>query len=60
MADPNDLMAPEDLKDLTLPLMEEIMNTYISGKFKKPIIEAYFGTGHPANHVRMFSSTLLL
>ncbi|XP_074326888.1 uncharacterized protein LOC141664832 [Apium graveolens] len=57
---PFELLPIGDPDDPTPPFTAEIMNTHITRKFKMPTINAYDGTGDPANHVRTFSNALLL
>ncbi|KAL8092507.1 hypothetical protein AgCh_034686 [Apium graveolens] len=59
-ADPSDLLPSRDPDDPTPPFTEEIMNSYISRKFKMPAIKVYDVIGDPANHVRTFSNALLM
>ncbi|KAK1386147.1 hypothetical protein POM88_023882 [Heracleum sosnowskyi] len=58
--DPTVLLPLGDLDDSTPPFSQDIMKANISRKFKMPPIKAYDGTGDPANHVRTFSTALLL
>ncbi|KAK1361041.1 hypothetical protein POM88_045515 [Heracleum sosnowskyi] len=58
--DPSILLPLGDLDDPTPPFTQDIMKATISRKFKMQTINAYDGTGDPANHVRTFSNALLL